>query len=163
VALLFLIIVAPLVEELVFRGTLFRAWRARWSPVLALLASSVLFGVLHPLKLPSFLAAVTFALLYTRTRSLWASVLVHSAGNATWLCWAPLHYFWDSPQLFLKGLPGHCVFALLLLNGAGVWLHFVVTNWTTLGVSLSPDSTPAASTTSSAAFPEPLRIGSGLN
>src|SRR6185436_7787773 len=83
VALLFLVVVAPLVEELVFRGTLFRAWRARWNPVLALLASSVLFGVLHPLKLSSFLAAVTFALVYTHTRSLWANVLVHSLGNGT--------------------------------------------------------------------------------
>lgn len=39
VALLFLVVVAPLVEELVFRGTLFRAWRARWNPGVALLAS----------------------------------------------------------------------------------------------------------------------------
>jgi membrane protease YdiL (CAAX protease family) len=65
-----------LVEELVFRGTLFRAWRARWNPVLALLASSALFGVLHPQKVTTFAAAVTFALLYTRTRC---------CGRAYWL------------------------------------------------------------------------------
>jgi hypothetical protein len=75
------VLVAPLVEELVFRGTLFRAWRARWNPVLALLASSLLFGALHTLQLAAFLTAVTFALLYTRTCSLWAKLLAHCLNN----------------------------------------------------------------------------------
>ncbi|HEU4579860.1 MAG TPA: type II CAAX endopeptidase family protein [Polyangiaceae bacterium] len=160
--LLFLVLVAPLVEELVFRRTLFRAWRERWNPVLALMASSALFGVLHPLKLSSFLAAVTFALLYTRTRSLWASVLAHSLGNGTVAVLGALHYFWASPQLVLNGAVAHGLFALVLLSGAGVWLHFVIKTWRTLGAPLSPDLPRAMSATSSTAHAEALRVGSQL-
>jgi membrane protease YdiL (CAAX protease family) len=156
VALLFSAVVAPLVEELVFRRTLFRAWRARWNPILALLASSVLFGVLHPLKLSSFLAAVTFALIYTRTRSLWASVLVHSLGNGMIVAMGTLHYFWASPQLVLNGPAAHGAFALTLLIGTGVWIHFVIKSWGTLGAPLSPDSVPTIA--SPAAPPEALRV-----
>jgi membrane protease YdiL (CAAX protease family) len=103
VALLVAVALAPVSEELVFRATLFRAWRARWNPVLALLVSSVLFGALHPLKVHSFLAAVTFALLYTRNRSLWANVLAHSLTNASLYVVGGLHYIWASPQLVLNG------------------------------------------------------------
>lgn len=99
IELLFLVVVGPLVEELVFRGTLFRAWRASWNPVVALLASSALFAALHPLELESFFAAVTFVLLYTRTRSLWANLLAHSLTNGMLVAVGTLHYFWDSPQI----------------------------------------------------------------
>jgi membrane protease YdiL (CAAX protease family) len=160
VAVLFLVVVAPLVEELVFRGTLFRAWRARWNPVLALLASSVAFGVLHPQKVGSFLAAVTFALLYTRTRSLWANVLAHSLGNGTIVALGTLHYFWASPQLVLNGPVAYGAFALTLLLGTGVWIHFVIKSWRTLGAPLSPDPLPATSAASPEASPEALHVGS---
>jgi membrane protease YdiL (CAAX protease family) len=155
--------VAPLVEELVFRGTLFRAWRARWNPVPALLASSVLFGVIHPLKLSTFLAAVTYTLLYTRTRSLWASVLTHSLHNGTLAVLGALHYFWASPQLVLNGPMAHGAFALILLIGTGVSIYFVIKSWRTLSAPLSPDPLPATSAASLAAPPEALPAGSPLN
>lgn len=163
VALLFLVAVGPLVEELVFRGTLFRVWRARWNPVLALLASSALFGLLHPLKVSSFLAAVTFVLLYTRTRSLWATVLAHSLGNGTVAVMGALHYFWASPQIVLSGPVGYGAFALTLLTGAGVWLHFVIKSWRTLRAPLPPDSVPAAPAASPTAPAEAMRVGSPLS
>jgi len=162
VKLLFLVVVAPLVEELVFRGTLFRAWRARWNPVLALLASSVLFGALHPQKLASFFTAVTFVLLYTRTRSLWASVLAHSLSNAVVAAVGGLHYFWKAPQLVLDGPVAYGAFALILLIGIGAWLHFVITSWPTLGAALPPDPVTATSATLPPDPPEPLRVGSQL-
>jgi membrane protease YdiL (CAAX protease family) len=163
VALVMTVVVAPLVEELVFRGTLFRAWRARWNPVLALLASSLLFGALHTLQLAAFLTAVTFALLYTRTRSLWANLLAHSMNNGTIFAMGGLHYFWASPQLVLKGPVAFAAFALILLSGTGVWIHFVIKSWPTLGAPLSPDSTPATSAASPAGPSEALRVGRQLS
>lgn len=143
--LLNLVVVAPLVEELVFRRTLFRAWRARYNPIAALLASSVVFGVLHQLAVVSFIAGVTFALLYTRTRSLWTSVLAHGVTNGCAAALGGLHYFWASPQLVLGGTLAYCTFALSLLIALGAWLHFMIGSWRTLDAPLSPDSQRATS------------------
>jgi len=129
----------------------------------ALLASSVLFGVLHSQKVSTFLAAVTFALVYTRTRSLWANVLTHSLHNGTLVAMGALHYFGASPHLVLKGLVAYGAFALILLIGIGAWLHFVIKSWRTLGAPLPPDSVPATSEASPAAPPEALRVGSQLS
>jgi membrane protease YdiL (CAAX protease family) len=163
VGLLFSIVLAPLVEELVFRGTLFRAWRARWNPGLALLASSVLFGALHPQKVTSFFTAVTFVLLYTRTGSLWANVLAHSLSNAMVAAIGALHYFGASPQLVLNGPVAYGAFALTLLLGIGAWLHFVIKSWRTLGAPLSPDSVAATPVASPAGPSEALRVGRQLS
>jgi membrane protease YdiL (CAAX protease family) len=161
VALLFSVAVAPLVEELVFRATLFRGWRVRWSPVLALVVSSVLFGAIHSERVAAFLTGMTYTLLYTRTRSLWANVLAHSLNNAAMIALGALHYFWASPQIRLSGPVAYGAFALILLIGTGAWIHFVIKSWRTLGAPLPPDSVPVKSTVSSPlAPPEALRVGS---
>lgn len=160
VALLFLLLVAPLIEELVFRATLFRAWRVRWSPMLALLVSSLLFGAIHRVPAAAFVTGLTYALLYTRTRSLWAAVLAHSLNNATMVAVGSLHYFWASPQLSLSGPAAYGAFALILLIGAAAWVHFVVKSWRTLRAPLPPDSLPALSAASPAAPSDGLRVGS---
>lgn len=164
VALSFSVVVAPLVEELVFRGALFRGWRIRWSPLVALLVSNVLFGACHKFGVGAFISGVTFALLYTRTGSLWANVLCHSLTNAAWVAVGGLHYFWASPQLVLDRPVAYGAFALTLLIGIGAWLHFVLRSWRTLGAPLSPDSVPVTSSVSSpAAPPEALRVGSQVS
>jgi membrane protease YdiL (CAAX protease family) len=39
--------IGPVIEELIFRGVLLRRWAARWGRVHAVLASSILFGLMH--------------------------------------------------------------------------------------------------------------------
>jgi len=109
------------------------------------------------------LVALTFTLVYTRTRSLWASVLTHSLGNGTIVALGTLHYFWASPKLVLNGPVAHGAFALALLLGTGAWIHFVIKSWRTLGAPLPPDSVPAAAVASLAAPAEALRVGSQLS
>ncbi len=162
VALALLVVVTPLVEEVVFRGALFRGWRVRWSPVVALLVSSAVFGALHPQGVGAFLLGATYALLYTRTRSLWASVLAHGLNNAMVAALGGLHYFWPSPRIVLDGPVAYGAFLLAALIGVGVWLHFVIGSWRTLGAPISPDSLPTASAASPAARPEALRVDSPL-
>ena len=87
--------VAPVVEELTFRGVLFRKWRYTRGPVFGLLVSSALFGAAHPHHVLSGTAfGVILALLYTRTRSLWPPILVHMLHNATVMA---LH--WSSERI----------------------------------------------------------------
>jgi membrane protease YdiL (CAAX protease family) len=79
------VIVAPLVEELFFRGFVFSGLRTRYGWPKAATLSSLLFTVFHlqPLAIPPMLLLGYFvALLYQRSRSLWPSILMHMLMNA---------------------------------------------------------------------------------
>jgi membrane protease YdiL (CAAX protease family) len=79
------VVVAPLVEELFFRGFVFAGLRPRYGWPKAAAISSALFALLHlqPLAiLPIFLLGYIFAFLYQRSRSLWPAILMHVLMNA---------------------------------------------------------------------------------
>ena len=78
-----LVVGAPILEEFIFRGFLLHRWGTRWNPRIAVILSSVLFGVLHPTN-PIGLSAfgLVMALLYLRSRSLGLAIVVHSLNNA---------------------------------------------------------------------------------
>ena len=77
-----LIVYAPLVEELVFRGILLQRWSMKWGLPWGIAASSALFGLLHfnnPLGLMLF--GLVMGLLYVRTQSLWVPIICHGLNN----------------------------------------------------------------------------------
>lgn len=73
--------IGPIIEELLFRGLLFRAWEARWGWVSSMLATSALFAAYHPVPFSAFVSAIIFVALYRRTGSLWSSIVAHGVGN----------------------------------------------------------------------------------
>ena len=90
-------ILAPLVEEIFFRGFLFQGFRARYGWVPGLLLSSAIFGIAHldPVALiPTFILGCLLAYLYQRSNSIWPSVSVHILVNSLGLCtaYAMTHY-----------------------------------------------------------------------
>lgn len=85
---------APLAEELVFRGVLYRTLRDRLGPRAAVLASAAIFAGMHPLwswrlfvPVTQFLGGLVFAWAYERTRSLLHPALFHAIGNLAVLAW----------------------------------------------------------------------------
>jgi membrane protease YdiL (CAAX protease family) len=72
----------PLVEEVVFRGVLLRAWTARFGEGRATLGTALAFGVLHHDVLGAVAFAIVMAVLYRRSGSLLVPVAVHAAYNA---------------------------------------------------------------------------------
>ncbi len=78
------VVMAPLFEEIVFRGFLFRGFANSWGWVWGALASAAIFGAAH-LQLDIFLplAALGFALAwaYHRTGSLWTCITMHALFN----------------------------------------------------------------------------------
>lgn len=79
-------VVAPLCEELIFRGYLYPAAKRFAGPWVAGLASALIFaaahGALAPL-LPLFVFGVLLTLAYELTGSLWAPIAMHFCFNAS--------------------------------------------------------------------------------
>jgi membrane protease YdiL (CAAX protease family) len=81
----FVIGIAPPVEEFFFRGFLYQSLRTRTGIVGGAVISGLIFGAIH-LK-PEFLVPLAIlgtilALLFQKTNSLWPCIFVHAANNA---------------------------------------------------------------------------------
>ena len=85
------LLVAPLVEELVFRGYIYTVIEGVWGVAVAVLASGLLFGAIHfPQLHPGYfqmgllcVVGIVFSWARARTGTLLASVLLHFGYNAT--------------------------------------------------------------------------------
>ncbi|MDP9243679.1 MAG: CPBP family intramembrane metalloprotease [Chloroflexota bacterium] len=78
------VIVAPIAEELFFRGVAFNAWLREHGYRRALFGSSALFALIHGsllALLPIFLLGIGLALVYGRSRSLLAVIVMHATVN----------------------------------------------------------------------------------
>jgi membrane protease YdiL (CAAX protease family) len=84
------VLIAPLTEELVFRGGVFRYLRTRWPRWAALLLPAIFFAALHvnwstleglSSALPLLVLAVFFSLAYERTGQLGTAVVAHACFN----------------------------------------------------------------------------------
>lgn len=83
-AVLFIAIIAPVVEELFFRGVVYAAIRKRWGVAPGLVISSVLFAILHLTAytlLPIALIGIALAYLYEKTGSLGPPIILHALNN----------------------------------------------------------------------------------
>lgn len=84
-AVLSLVVIAPVVEEVIFRGLLFGALAGRLGVLASAVISALLFGAVHgdPVLFPA-LAAIGFigALAYAATGNLWVSIILHASSNA---------------------------------------------------------------------------------
>jgi membrane protease YdiL (CAAX protease family) len=79
------VIVAPVAEEVVFRGYLYPAAKHFCGPVGGILFSSLVFAAAHgniAAIAPLFLLAVLLCLIYEFTGSIWANISVHFLFNA---------------------------------------------------------------------------------
>lgn len=93
-SLLAVCVLAPVLEEMLFRGIVLRGFLQRYSRATAIVGSAVLFGAVH-LNMYQFMVGLVAGLilgwLYERTRSLIPCIALHGAYNtgATMLSEAP--------------------------------------------------------------------------
>ena len=91
------VILAPVVEEVVFRGFLFQSYLRRFGFALAMVLSTVLFVVIHYYGVYGSLSVAFFGFgacaLYRATGSLWTGIIFHALTNGliTASMW-PLYY-----------------------------------------------------------------------
>ena len=77
-------IIAPLAEEMLFRGIFLRSFLVNYSTNRAICLSALLFALFHMniYQIPTaFILGCIFGWLYVRTRSLWPCILGHSLYN----------------------------------------------------------------------------------
>lgn len=79
-------ILAPMAEELFFRGLLYNWFRQRSGVGVSVWVSSLLFGLAHfdsvTVMVSSLMMGVVLALAFERTKSLWVSIFIHVANNS---------------------------------------------------------------------------------
>lgn len=121
----FTVLVAPIVEELVFRGFIYRAFEREWGWLRGMLATSVLFGLYHPYFWSTFASSIVFTCLLRRTGTLWAPILAHTTFNL--MAWWPLlgqHVFPHAPARDPSAWTFHlaCLAFVLIALPVYVWM-----------------------------------------
>jgi len=79
------VVVAPVVEEIFFRGFVFAGLCRRYEWQKAAVISSALFALIHlqlTAVIPIFILGYIFAYLYYQSDSIWPAILMHVATNA---------------------------------------------------------------------------------
>jgi membrane protease YdiL (CAAX protease family) len=78
------IVAAPLFEEFIFRGLIFRGLRRSWGLLTSVAASAAVFAIVHPpiSMIPVFGLGVCAALAFDRTKILLAPMIAHGVYNA---------------------------------------------------------------------------------
>jgi membrane protease YdiL (CAAX protease family) len=80
-----MVIITPIVEELLFRGSFYRILNIRYGIFWAALLSSLLFASVHKIGIAPFIIVFMKGLLFTyayqKSGSVWTSIIVHSMNN----------------------------------------------------------------------------------
>lgn len=124
-------IFVPVVEEIIFRGILIERFGSKYGYKIAVILSSLLFGVLHMDIIGATFFGVVLSILYLRTRSLLLPVLVHAANNGAVML---LIFFgdafnlepWDTIEPFLEAI---WIGVLLILISFGWLIWFLNRDW----------------------------------
>lgn len=84
-SILLSVVLAPFIEELLFRGILFKALSARWNLLLAIAVSSFIFAVIH-LNPPQIIGAAIIGpylcFMYHRLGSIYPGMVLHALWNS---------------------------------------------------------------------------------
>jgi uncharacterized protein len=120
------VLVAPIVEELAFRGFIYRAFERQWGWLASTIATSALFGIYHSYFWSAFAGSVIAICLLRRAGTLWAPILAHMLFN--FMMWWPLlgqHLFPPKAELGDPGawwFHGTCLVFIATALPVYVWL-----------------------------------------
>ncbi len=117
-------VVAPLGEELFFRGFFYGALRNWRGPMVAAVLTGAVFGLVHagssPIGyiVPLAIFGFGLCLLYERTGSLYPPIALHALNNSVALG-ANLHWSWQIPAMMVGSTAAALAVAVLLARGLG--------------------------------------------
>lgn len=130
--ILILLVVAPVTEELIFRGILLHRWTAKWGVTPALLNSALLFALFHPNVIGLFVFGLMMGLLYIKTRTLIVPVVCHVLNNLAAIGLAFLSQSSETPETVatIEQLRSYWWIGIVYIALAAPWLiAFIYKNW----------------------------------
>jgi CAAX protease family protein len=119
------IVLAPITEELIFRGLLLHRWCRKWGRTRGIVATTVLFAMLHASPLGIMFLALGLTAIYLRTGSLRLSMVAHGLNNLLAFALGPLLSWQERPgqdplTAFQRELPVSLL--LFVAGGTALWL-----------------------------------------
>jgi len=125
------VVAAPVLEEIIFRGIILDGLLKKYSPTTAIIASSILFGLIHmnPWQfISAFLGGIFIGWVYYRSRNLSLAIIIHATNNLFFTLPAFFmseeeYYSFDTPIVEYYG--GALPFALIIM-GCVALLSFCV-------------------------------------
>lgn len=124
-------VLAPVVEEFMFRGVLLKRFIGKTSVWGGILISSLVFGVLHLDVIGAFLFGVIASLLYLRTNNLLVPIFLHIINNSLAAAslflapkWPESVAIFNFTDVYTKALPNTVmlVVSAVFMIGAIYWL-----------------------------------------
>jgi len=121
-----LVIIAPFIEEFIFRGLLLHRWQKKWDLKYAILLSSFLFGIVHPDPIGAIAFGIAMCVIYLKTQSLWVPIICHATNNlvvwlmeAGWFSYYGPEYIYTLQQFQDEWYVGIITSAITIL-----WLYY---------------------------------------
>lgn len=146
-------VLPPLLEELVFRGSMIERLGFKYGYKSAVILSSVIFGILHINIVSAFAVGLFLSLIYLKTYSLFIPIIIHAINNGFYV----VYIFIDDQ--FLQAEPWDSIAPFIRFGWIGVVLFLVSAVWLALylkqnwglvhekePISKTLDSTPINST-----------------
>ncbi|MCF6409358.1 CPBP family intramembrane glutamic endopeptidase [Pseudalkalibacillus salsuginis] len=78
-----IVLIAPIVEELVFRGTLLQKLRFKYGNTAGILVTSAIFSLIHMNSgmIGHFTLGVFLSIFYLKTKNIWVPIICHALNN----------------------------------------------------------------------------------
>ncbi|MCE5213437.1 MAG: CPBP family intramembrane metalloprotease [Methanobacterium sp.] len=120
------VIMAPIVEEFLFRGVILHRFTVKWGIKWGVLVSSIIFGFLHSDIIGAFIFALVMCILYIKTACILVPILAHMINNL--LAYGTQILSTLGPQ---STIASHnlVVAAVLLFISVVIILYFLYRNW----------------------------------
>ncbi|GEK89854.1 hypothetical protein APU01nite_18930 [Alkalibacterium putridalgicola] len=126
------VVLAPVIEEFIFRGIILNKWAEKSSNTRALIISSLLFGLLHigSFIIPQFIGGLLYGIVYIKTKKLIYPILMHSISNlvpvSMMLIPAPeSNEVFSVPQLIAELTPVLNITSLVFIIALPVFLFII--------------------------------------
>lgn len=144
---LMVVLVAPVAEEILFRGLLLHTLASRWGFRRAAFVTAGIFALLHANLIGIFVFGLVLTVLYTRTRSLLAPMLCHALNNLIPFLMMSMHTTGTArgeDVLSVAGLKSHAVLVAVVAGLSGLFMFtFLKQRWPERGSALPYDDAGA--------------------
>ncbi|XZM35290.1 lysostaphin resistance A-like protein (plasmid) [Clostridium perfringens] len=95
-----IVLLAPILEELIFRGVLLNRLHKWFNTTISIIISSMLFGILHDDIIGAFIFGICMCILYLKTKNILVPIYVHFFNNL----------ISELPEIFSLFLPNNTSF-----------------------------------------------------